>query len=67
MSEAAIKGKRDGLDGLKENVIVGHLIPAGTGIKKFHENFVANKEEFDKMVLAREEFSKPKEVSLTEV
>ena len=49
------------------NVIVGHLIPAGTGIKRFHENFVANKEEVDKMALAREEFSKPKEVSLTEV
>ena len=31
LSEAAIKGKRDGLEGLKENVIVGHLIPAGTG------------------------------------
>ncbi|MGY8977601.1 MAG: DNA-directed RNA polymerase subunit beta' [Cytophagales bacterium] len=67
LSEAAIKGKRDGLEGLKENVIVGHLIPAGTGIKRFHENFVANKEEFDKMTLAREEFSKPKETSLTEV
>ena len=67
LSEAAIKGKRDGLEGLKENVIVGHLIPAGTGVKRFHENFVANKEEFDKMALAREEFSKPKETSLTEV
>jgi DNA-directed RNA polymerase subunit beta' len=51
---------------LKENVIVGHLIPAGTGVKRFHENFVANKEEFDNMALAREEFSKLKETSLTE-
>ena len=67
LSEAAIKGKRDGLEGLKENVIVGHLIPAGTGIKRFHENFVANKEEFDKMTLTREEFSKPEVTSLTEV
>ena len=31
LSEASIRGKRDTLNGLKENVIVGHLIPAGTG------------------------------------
>lgn len=37
LSEAAIAGKIDSLQGLKENVIVGHLIPAGTGLKKYRE------------------------------
>ncbi len=36
LTEAAINGKVDGLRGLKENVIIGHLIPAGTGIEKYH-------------------------------
>jgi DNA-directed RNA polymerase subunit beta' len=35
LTEAAIEAKMDGLQGLKENVIIGHLIPAGTGLKKF--------------------------------
>ncbi len=37
LSEASIKGKEDGLRGLKENVIVGHLIPAGTGMRRFED------------------------------
>ncbi|UCB46893.1 MAG: DNA-directed RNA polymerase subunit beta' [Spirochaetota bacterium] len=37
LTNAAIKGKEDGLRGLKENVIIGHLIPAGTGIKRYKE------------------------------
>jgi DNA-directed RNA polymerase subunit beta' len=45
LNEAAISGKVDHLLGLKENVIVGHLIPAGTGVRKFQEVIVANKEE----------------------
>jgi DNA-directed RNA polymerase subunit beta' len=45
LNEAAISGKEDHLLGLKENVIVGHLIPAGTGVRKFQEVIVANKEE----------------------
>ncbi len=45
LSEAAIRGKRDTLNGLKENVIVGHLIPAGTGQRVFDDMFVANKAE----------------------
>ncbi len=36
LTEAAINGKIDRLRGLKENVIIGHLIPAGTGIEKYH-------------------------------
>jgi len=37
LTDAAIKGKKDGLLGLKENVIIGHLIPAGTGLKRYRE------------------------------
>ena len=35
MTEAAIKGKEDNLIGLKENVIIGKLIPAGTGMRRY--------------------------------
>ena len=37
LTEAAIKGKVDPLIGLKENVIIGKLIPAGTGMKRYHD------------------------------
>ena len=47
LNEAAISGKEDHLLGLKENVIVGHLIPAGTGVRRFQKVIVANKEELD--------------------
>ena len=47
LNEAAISGKEDHLLGLKENVIVGHLIPAGTGVRKFQKVIVANKDEMD--------------------
>jgi DNA-directed RNA polymerase subunit beta' len=40
LTDAAIEGKMDNLLGLKENVIMGHLIPAGTGQKKYRELFV---------------------------
>jgi len=42
LTEAAIAGKIDGLSGLKENVIIGHLIPAGTGLKKFRDIVVTS-------------------------
>jgi DNA-directed RNA polymerase subunit beta' len=45
LNEAAISGKEDNLLGLKENVIVGHLIPAGTGIRRFQKMVVSGKEE----------------------
>jgi DNA-directed RNA polymerase subunit beta' len=45
LTEAAIKGRVDGLIGLKENVIMGHLIPAGTGLKKFKHLRVWKEEE----------------------
>ncbi|HAP35862.1 MAG TPA: DNA-directed RNA polymerase subunit beta', partial [Bacteroidetes bacterium] len=43
LTDAAIEGKVDHLLGLKENVIMGHLIPAGTGLKKFREVLVTSK------------------------
>ncbi|MGM9817217.1 MAG: DNA-directed RNA polymerase subunit beta', partial [Lepagella sp.] len=45
LNEAAINGKSDSLEGMKENVICGHLIPAGTGLREYQKLVVANKEE----------------------
>jgi DNA-directed RNA polymerase subunit beta' len=45
LNEAAITGKTDDLMGLKENVIVGHKIPAGTGLRSFQHVEVANRGE----------------------
>ena len=53
LSEAAIRGKVDRLVGLKENVIVGHLIPAGTGQRRLSEVIVTSKEEYDRMMQDR--------------
>ena len=49
LSEAAIRGKVDTLEGLKENVICGHLIPAGTGQREFERIIVASKDDYLKM------------------
>jgi DNA-directed RNA polymerase subunit beta' len=48
LNEAAINGKTDLLEGLKENVICGHLIPAGTGLREYERIIVGLKEEFEK-------------------
>jgi DNA-directed RNA polymerase subunit beta' len=53
LSEAAIKGKADELLGLKENVIVGHLIPAGTGLREYTRNIVGSKEEYESLVASK--------------
>lgn len=53
LNDAAIHGKVDYLDGLKENVICGHLIPAGTGQRQFGKLVVGSKEEFEKAKLTR--------------
>ncbi len=53
LNEAAINGKVDRLEGLKENVICGHLIPAGTGQRGFDKLVVYSKDEYDKRVDAR--------------
>ena len=45
LSEAAIRGRIDHLEGLKENVICGHLIPAGTGLKNYQDIIVVRKDE----------------------
>ncbi|MFA5326661.1 MAG: DNA-directed RNA polymerase subunit beta' [Prolixibacteraceae bacterium] len=50
LNEAAIHGKVDYLDGLKENVICGHLIPAGTGLKEYKNLVVGSRDEYDRMV-----------------
>jgi len=50
LNEAAIHGKTDYLDGLKENVICGHLIPAGTGLKEYKNLVVGSKSEYDRLV-----------------
>ena len=49
LNEAAINGKVDELNGLKENVIVGHLIPAGSGNRAFNNLIVGSKEEYEKL------------------
>ena len=54
LNEAAIHGKVDYLDGLKENVICGHLIPAGTGLKEYKNLIVGSRDEYDKMIDGKE-------------
>ena len=49
LNEAAIRGKSDNLEGMKENVISGHLIPAGTGLREFEKIIVGSKEEYERM------------------
>jgi len=55
LNEAAVAGKIDTLEGLKENVIVGHRIPAGTGMRNYDNIIVGSKEEFDQMMQAKQE------------
>ena len=50
LNEAAINGKSDRLEGMKENVICGHLIPAGTGLREFEKIVVGSKDDFDRVV-----------------
>ena len=57
LNEAAVSAKVDDLEGLKENVIVGHRIPAGTGVKRYETIIVGSKEEFNEMMKAKEEFN----------
>jgi DNA-directed RNA polymerase subunit beta' len=49
LNEAAIRGKSDTLEGMKENVICGHLIPAGTGLREFEKIIVGSKEDYERM------------------
>ncbi|MFM1857434.1 MAG: DNA-directed polymerase subunit beta [Bacteroidota bacterium] len=54
LSSAAINGKTDEMLGLKENVITGHLIPAGTGLREFERMIVGSKEEYELLQTTRE-------------
>ncbi|MEY4913507.1 MAG: DNA-directed polymerase subunit beta, partial [Bacteroidota bacterium] len=56
LNEAAIAGKVDELLGLKENVIVGHLIPAGTGVRAYEKMVVGSLEEYQRLMASKEEF-----------
>jgi DNA-directed RNA polymerase subunit beta' len=54
LNEAAVQGKTDFLVGLKENVIVGHPIPAGTGARRFQKMIVGNSEDYVSLMAKRE-------------
>ena len=55
LNEAAVSGKVDNLEGLKENVIVGHKIPAGTGMRDYDSIIVGSKEEYEEIMARKEE------------
>ena len=55
LNEAAVNGKVDFLEGLKENVIVGHKIPAGTGLRVYNDIIVGSKEEYNSLLIDKEE------------
>jgi len=50
LNESAVNARVDNLDGLKENVIVGHKIPAGTGLRKYDDILVGSKESYDELM-----------------
>jgi len=62
LNEAAINGKVDRLEGMKENVICGHLIPAGTGLREFEKIVVGSKEEYDRILANKKTVLDYKEV-----
>ena len=47
LNDAAIRGKVDPLEGMKENVICGHLIPAGTGMRQFNKIVVVDRDDYE--------------------
>ena len=55
LNEAAVNAKNDTLEGLKENVIVGHKIPAGTGMRKYEDIIVGPKDEYNSLLINKEE------------
>ena len=54
LNEAAVSGKEDTLEGLKENVIVGHKIPAGTGLREYNDIIVGSKDEYTSLLINKE-------------
>ncbi|MEC8610618.1 MAG: DNA-directed RNA polymerase subunit beta' [Bacteroidota bacterium] len=63
LNAAAISGKRDGLEGLKENVIVGHKIPAGTGLRKFDDIIVGSNDEYNDLMAIKEQDDEIQEIN----
>jgi DNA-directed RNA polymerase subunit beta' len=55
LNEASVNAKEDHLGGLKENVIVGHKIPAGTGLRKYKDLIVGSKSEYKSLLISKEE------------
>ena len=53
LNEAAIRGKTDYLEGMKENVICGHLVPAGTGLRQWQKIIVGSQDEYMRMEINR--------------
>jgi DNA-directed RNA polymerase subunit beta' len=62
LTNASIQAKSDSLLGLKENVIVGHLIPAGTGLRQYKDIVVGSKEEYEQIMASKSEFEEAQEV-----
>ena len=50
LNESAVNARVDNLNGLKENVIVGHRIPAGTGLRKYDDILVGSNEVYDELI-----------------
>jgi len=57
LTSASVSAKSDELLGLKENVIVGHLIPAGTGLREYDNIIVGSKEEYETLMASKKEES----------
>ena len=55
LTQAATQAKADNLLGLKENVLVGHLIPAGTGLRRYHDIIVGSREEYEALMESKED------------
>jgi DNA-directed RNA polymerase subunit beta' len=66
LNEAAIFGKVDELDGLKENVIVGHQIPAGTGARVYKNLVVGSREEYERLTSGQGAEVEPEEEEVHE-
>jgi DNA-directed RNA polymerase subunit beta' len=62
LTQASINAKRDSLSGLKENVIVGHKIPAGTGLPEYEDMIVGSKEEYEILMNSNSEYDEVDDV-----
>ena len=67
LNEAAINGKTDTLEGMKENVICGHLIPAGTGLREYQRLVVANVDDYKARQEEEKVSSEPEDVLAVEI